>query len=305
MRKAMKLGIIAVGLILTTAGCSTEGGSPVGGATPGQSDGEGSIQRVDALYDRLPDAIKKSGVIESGGILYPPYAFYADDNTTLTGAQIDLSQALGKVLGVEVRNTVVQSVPGLLTGIESERYTVAAFVGDTVERQGAVDFVDWVTLSAAFLVAKGNPAKIGDISDICGLRVGMETGSWAEAALQEQSATCLSDGAKAVDIQVYADQSTAGLAILSGRLDAALGSLSTYSYLKGQGNDDFDIAGEGKDNGRGDYYAGAVLPKGSALADIMLEGFQVLFDSGEYARIMKSYGIAGDIVDKPVINRMM
>jgi polar amino acid transport system substrate-binding protein len=47
---------------------------------------------------------------------------------------------------------------------------------------------------------------------------------------------------------------------------------------------------------------GALLPKDSELSDPLLASFQVLFDNGDYEKIMTKYGLEREIIEQPGIN---
>ncbi|MFD2440363.1 hypothetical protein ACFSS8_10330 [Paracoccus kondratievae] len=73
----------------------------------------------------------------------------------MTGASADMTDALGKLLGVEIRHETVGGLPALLTGVNSGRYQFAfGPVGDYKPRQENNDFVDWVQEFVVFAVKK-------------------------------------------------------------------------------------------------------------------------------------------------------
>jgi len=63
-----------------------------------------------------------------------------------------------------------------------------------------------------------------------------------------------------------------------------------------------ELAGKGKSNGFGDIYQGTLVPKDSAIRDVILAGYQKLFDNGTYAIIMKKWGLQDNMVAAPGIN---
>lgn len=90
----------------------------------------------------------------------------------LDGATADFAKAVGEILGLKVVHTPLQGLSAVLLGIRSGRYDVSiAPVGDFPDREEQNDFIDYVQEYVVFAVAKGNPKKVNDISDTCGLRV--------------------------------------------------------------------------------------------------------------------------------------
>src|SRR5690606_17180390 len=108
-----------------------------------------------SLHDRLPQKIRDAGsMISVNNGSFPPYEIV--EGTKMTGASADMTDALGKLLGVEIRHETVGGLPALLTGVNSGRYQFAfGPVGDYKPRQENNDFVDWVQEFVVFAVKKG------------------------------------------------------------------------------------------------------------------------------------------------------
>src|SRR5690242_11180707 len=80
--------ILALGLL---AGCSS--------AAPAAAPEETQAPEDAPLYDQLPDAIKKAGVIKIAGDTHPPYRTI-EESGEITGIDADLQAALTEQLGV-------------------------------------------------------------------------------------------------------------------------------------------------------------------------------------------------------------
>ena len=104
-------------------------------------------------------------------------------------------------------------------------------------------------------------------------------------------------------MQSFTDQPSSILAVRSKRSDAFFSSQAPLTYFVQQANGQLELAAVGKPNGFKDIYQGAVVPKGSPLAEVLRDSFKILMDNGTYAAIMKKWGLENNMIDKPGINQ--
>ncbi|MFI3308276.1 ABC transporter substrate-binding protein [Ewingella allii] len=261
-------------------------------------------QMVDAaLHAKLPADIQKSGVMTSvNNGSFPPYEIVTGNNT-LDGASSDLADALAGVLGVKIEHASVSGMSGILSGMAAGRYQLAMGpIGDYPDRQAKNDFIDFVKEYVVFAVHKGNPQNINSLDDTCGKRIAVMAGGSAEQVIRKQSDVCVKAGKPAVTIQSFSDQPTSILAVRSNRSDAFFSSQAPLTYFVDKASGQLELAGKGKSNGFGDIYQGTLVPKDSAIRDVILAGYQKLFDNGTYAIIMKKWGLQDNMVAAPGIN---
>lgn len=261
-------------------------------------------QKVDqALHDRLPDAIKKSGkMISVNNGSFPPYEIVNGPHA-MDGASADLTTALGQLLGVNIEHATVSGLSGVLSGINSGRYQLAIGpIGDYPDRQQKVDFVDFVQEFVVFGVQKGNPQKINGLEDTCGKRIAVMAAGSAEQVIRKQSDACVAAGKPAVVVQSFTDQPSSILAVRSKRSDAFFSSQAPLTYFIEQASGQLELAGKGQKNGFGDIFQGTVVPKGSPLGQVLLDAYQALYQNGTYAAIMKKWKLDGNMIDAPGLN---
>lgn len=261
-------------------------------------------QAVDeALRARLPEDIRASGElvsVNSGS--FPPYEIVIDSHT-LKGASADLAEALGQLLGLRVRHETVSGLSAELAGIKSGRYQLAMGpVGDFPDREGAVDFVDFVQEFVVFAVHKGNPTAITSLDDTCGKHIAVMAAGSAERVIKAQSDACKAAGKPAIDVQSYTDQPTSILAVRSNRADAFFSSQAPLTFFVQQANGELELAAVGKHNGFSDLYQGSVVGKDSPLGGVLLDAYKKLFENGTYALIMKKWGLDNNMLGTPGIN---
>lgn len=262
------------------------------------------VQTVDAkLRARLPPEILSAGVmtaVNNGS--FPPYEIVTGTHSAI-GASVDLTKALGEMLGIRIEHATVNGLAAILMGIKGGRYQFAIGPhGDFPDRQAHNDFVDFVQEYVVFAVAKGNPKAINGLDDTCGKRIAVMAAGSAEKVIKRQAEICKEAGKPAVEVQSYQDQPTSTLAVRSGRADAFFSSQAPLTYFVAQSGGALELAGTGRKNGFGDLYQGSITPKGSALTGVLLEAYEKLFDNGTYAAIMKKWGLQGNMLKAPGIN---
>ena len=261
-------------------------------------------QKLDeTLRAKLPEDIRKAGkMIAVNNGSFPPYEIVT--GTVLTGATKDLSDAIGQLLGITIEHATVAGLPALLSGINANRYQFAMGpVGDYPDRQKSNDFVDWAREYVVFAVEKGNPKGIKSLETTCGARVSVMAGGSAEKVLKEFSAKCSEQGKPAVEVQSYTDQPSSILAVRSKRADAFFSSQAPLTYFVQQSNGLLELTGIGLSNGFKDIYQGAVVPKGSPLAGVLRDAFNVLIANGTYATLMKKWGLDNNLIKQAGINQ--
>lgn len=261
-------------------------------------------QKLDeTLRAKLPEDIRKAGkMIAVNNGSFPPYEIVT--GTELTGATKDISDAIGQILGIKIEHATVAGLPALLSGINSGRYQFAMGpVGDYPDRQKSNDFIDWAREYVVFAVEKGNPKKIASLETTCGTRVSVMAGGSAEKVIKGFSATCTAGGKPAVEVQSYTDQPSSILAVRSKRADAFFSSQAPLSYFVKQSNGQLELTGIGLSNGFKDIYQGAVVPKGSPLAEVLRDAFNILIANGTYGTVMKKWGLENNLIKEAGINQ--
>jgi len=278
--------LLMTGLCLSAAGCGAQLVGDDKGSNPADSSKAG-----DNLFDRLPKEIrdrKEITIVNYGS--QPPWYIPASGSAPLTGAAVDMEDALSKLLGVKIKRETVSGLPAVLTGLSAGRFDMALGpAGDTKERQAANDLVDWVQEEVVFTVQKGNPAGIKSLADTCGKRVALLAGGAATKVATKKSEACVANGQKALELQTYQDLPTMILAVQSNRADAGYSSAALMNYFVIQSGGALELQGLGEDNGFPLLYQGAVLPKGSQLTPVILAAFEKLIQDGTYDQIMTKW----------------
>ncbi|MFF7473728.1 transporter substrate-binding domain-containing protein [Streptomyces sp. NPDC008092] len=297
-------GAIAVAgtLILTGCGDQTDKGGDSGSSSTSSA----------PLASKLPDDVRKAGVIKVGSdIAYPPVEYM--ENGKAVGVDPDIADALGKQLGVkfEFQNGKFDN---LIVGLQANRFNVImSAMNDTKARQdgidsdtgkkvgSGVDFVDYFTAGTSILVQKGNPKGIQSLDDLCGKVVALQKGTTSEGIAKAQSEKCTKDGKKAIDLQTFDTDPEALLRLKQGASVADLNDFPVAAYnakTSGSGKD-FEVVGEQIEAGP---YGIAVSKTNTQLRDAIQAAMAAIIKSGDYQKILEKWNVTQGAVTESKIN---
>lgn len=267
-----------------------------------------SVGANSSLHDQLPEAVKSKGELTMAtDASYAPIEFTSDGGKTFQGFDIDLANALAKVLGVKVTIKNAQ-FDGILAGINSGRFdfSMSAFT-DNKSREGQNDFVTYFTAGTSIGVKKGNPKNIQSQDDLCGKKVAAEKGTIQIDALTKDKnddgsltlrGTCLSKKLPAPTAVALPDQNGVDQAVISGRADAFTGDSPIVAYQGKLENGQIELAGTTTD--KAPY--GIAFPKGSPLAPVFQKAMTQLISDGTYTKIVDTWGLQDGAVTESKIN---
>ena len=187
---------LAGGSALLLAGCAS---NTEGGGTPsGEETVAVEVDKVDAIAATLPEKIASSGKIIVGvNIPYSPNEF-KDPSGKIVGFDVDLVDAVGKVLGVTPEYTEAdfdKIIPSIQAG--SYDMGMSSFT-DTKEREQSVDFTTYFSAGVQWAQPAG---KSVDPTNACGLRVGVQTTTIEDLEeVPAKSAACVAAGKPPIEI---------------------------------------------------------------------------------------------------------
>ncbi|MEU8714581.1 ABC transporter substrate-binding protein [Streptomyces sp. NPDC093272] len=297
------VGAIAVAgaLILTGCGDQTDKGSD-----------SGSSSSSAPLASKLPDSIRKAGVIKVGSdIAYPPVEYM--EGGKAVGVDPDIADALGKQLGVKF-DFQNGKFAQLIVGLQSKRFDmVMSAMNDTKDRQNGidsdtgkkvgngVDFVDYFTAGTSILVQKGNPKGIKTLDDLCGKVVALQQGTTSEGIAKAQSTKCTKDGKKAITLQTFDTDPEALLRLKQGASVADLNDfpVAAYNAKTSGGGKDFEVVGDQIEAGP---YGIAVTKENTQLRDALQAALDAIVKNGEYGKILAKWNVTQGGVTESKIN---
>lgn len=299
--------------LLTLSACGSTDAEPTGGTGSSATDGATTIAGVtltrdDALYESLPEEIRKAGKVRvATDVPYPPFEMYVTEGKSeLTGLDYDMGQALGAKLGVEFAFTP-QKFDGIMPAIQAGKFDVAiSAITDNKERQEVVDFVDYSMSGSGILVAKGNPEKIRDLDDLCGQNVGVQAGTNQLKLLEGRQSECRAAGADEIGIHTFPKDSDVQLALRSGRVVAQVLTKPAAGWVAKTADDGETFELVEDPEAPGGYNASlngiAVSKDLPELTAAIQQALQSLIDDGTLVTIFDVYGVGSIAVEEATLN---
>jgi polar amino acid transport system substrate-binding protein len=276
-------------------------------AAPGEKTNDGNQETASvpapakdaALAARLPKPVRDKGVlVMASDASYPPFES-VDDNENVVGLDPELAKAIGAVLGikVEVKNAAFDAI---IPGLAAKKYDFAmSSLGDTKEREKAVDFVTYYQNVTQALVKAGNPLKLSTGS-LCGARVAVARGTLQQSPMgSDFSAACEAKGKKPLTVSAYKDTQSAILAVTSGRADAVLADAPPLAVAVKESGSQLAVVGPSLMNPNP---GGIAVPKDSGLTKAFQGALEKLMADGTYTKILARWGLKPIAIDEPVIN---
>jgi polar amino acid transport system substrate-binding protein len=296
LKKILSAVAVAATATLLLAGCATS--TPTATKTTGAN--------VDAKAAALlPDNYKTNGINVASDIPYAPMEFF-DANKKPAGFDIDLINAIGEKLGVNVK-VEVQAFDSIIPSLQAGKHDVVmSSMSDTVDRQKVLDFVDYFNGGASILVAKGNPNKITSITDLCGKPVAAEAATWEIDLLKTTSDDCVKAGKAAVETLALPGDTDAQNAVRSGKAVAYLADSQLAAYtvkVAGKGSY-FDLVIDPKNpNGYESGLIGVgVLKSNSKLTAAIQAALKSLMADGSYDKLLTKWNLDSFRVASATIN---
>jgi polar amino acid transport system substrate-binding protein len=169
---------------------------------------------------------------------------------------------------------------------------------DTKEREATVDFVTYFSAGTSFYTKASGGTDVNGLADLCGKRVAVEKGTTQADDATAQGKKCKAAGKGGVTVSVFPDQNGANLAISSGRAQIGMADSPVADYQVKQSSGQFKTVGT--PYGTAPY--GIAIPKGSGLAQPVLDAVKQIISDGTYKTILTKWGIQAGAITDPVIN---
>ncbi|HSK25993.1 MAG TPA: ABC transporter substrate-binding protein [Jiangellales bacterium] len=288
--------LLAAAASLTLAGCGGDDSDTTSAdtASPGTAVTEDS-----ELAALLPESVTEDGVLTiATDASYAPNEFFAEDNETVIGMDIDLGNAIGEVLGVDVQfeNSPFDSI---IPGLESGKFELgmSSFTINP-ERLQVVDMVSYFVAGTAWAATPDNAGSISP-DDACGRKVAVQKATVQVDDVTARSDQCVADGKSAITIDQYSLQTDATTAVVSGKDDAMLADSPVVAYAVKQTEGQLEVIGDSYD----DAPYGIAVPKADPdFARAVQGAVQSLIDSGRYTEILDEWGVTDGAVDVADLN---
>ena len=296
---------LSAAMLIAVAACGTSDSADTASKAADSKDSSSTqgfdtsgIKKDDEIAALLPDSVAGDGTLTVGAdTSYAPAEFLAEDGRTPVGFDVDLSKALAAVFGLK-ENTVSSTFDSIIPSVGSKYDIGISSFTVTKERMEAVDFVTYFKAGSTFVVQKGNPNKV-DSSNLCGVKVAVQTGTTQEEEVNKDNEQCKADGKDAIDIQSSKLQTDVTTAVASGKADIFYADTPVAGYAIKQTGDTLEALGEDV----GVTPEAVAVKKGdSKTAEAVQKAIQKLMDDGTYKKILDTWGVSSGAVDKAEIN---
>ncbi len=303
LRKLAVFAISAAMIVsLSACGTSEKSDSTASGDSESSSNTTGydvsGVTKDDDIAAMLPESVTKDGKLTVGmDTSYAPAEFLAEDGKTPIGFDVDIAKALANMFGLEAVpqtsnfDSIIPSI-GTKYDIGISSFTI------TPERMEAVDFVSMFKAGSTWVVKKGNPNKV-DTSDLCGLKIAVQTGTTQEEEVNAAAKQCKADGKSEVQILSNKLQTDVTTNVATGKADVFYADSPVAGYAIAQTEDTLEALGEDV----GVTKEAVAIKKGdSDTAKAVQAALQKLMDDGTYMKILKHWGVEAGAIDKAEIN---
>ena len=301
-----KLAVFALSaaMIVSLGACGTseKSDSTASGDSESSSNTTGydvsGVTKDDDIAAMLPESVTKDGKLTVGmDTSYAPAEFLAEDGKTPIGFDVDIAKALSNMFGLEAVpqtsnfDSIIPSI-GTKYDIGISSFTI------TPERMEAVDFVSMFKAGSTWVVKKGNPNKV-DTSDLCGLKIAVQTGTTQEEEVNAAAKQCKADGKSEVQILSNKLQTDVTTNVATGKADVFYADSPVAGYAIAQTEDTLEVLGEDV----GVTKEAVAIKKGdSDTAKAVQAALQKLMDDVTYMKILKHWGVENGAIDKAEIN---
>ena len=303
LRKLAVFAISAAMIVsLSACGTSEKSDSTASGDSESSSNTTGydvsGVTKDDDIAAMLPESVTKDGKLTVGmDTSYAPAEFLAEDGKTPIGFDVDIAKALANMFGLEAVpqtsnfDSIIPSI-GTKYDIGISSFTI------TPERMEAVDFVSMFKAGSTWVVKKGDPNKV-DTSDLCGLKIAVQTGTTQEEEVNAAAKQCKADGKSEVQILSNKLQTDVTTNVATGKADVFYADSPVAGYAIAQTEDTLEALGEDV----GVTKEAVAIKKGdSDTAKAVQAALQKLMDDGTYMKILKHWGVEAGAIDKAEIN---
>ena len=174
---------------------------------------------------------------------YVPMEFFDNQKNDYTGFDIDLIRAMGQHMGLTVKiqktgfDTIFEDLRNKRIDLVISSVTVSP------ERQKTFNFVNYFNAGESLLVQKGNPKGLKSVADLCGLDIGVQTGTVEKDDLDAGSKACLAKGKPAIKQTVLQSQQDVIQLLANNRVVATYQDSPVTDYYNKINPGQFEVGG--------------------------------------------------------------
>ena len=249
-------------------------------------------QKDPELAAKVPEAISKDGkltVATTAGSI--PLSFYATDNTTPIGSEVDIAQLVADKLGLQLDIQVTSWENWPLKTQSGDFEAVFSNVGVNADRVKLFDFASYRAAYMGFEAKKSATYDIKGADDISGLRVSVGSGTNQEKILLAWNKELEGKGKAPATLQYYSSDADTILALSSGRTDLNIAPYPSTVYRENT-RDDLKVVGKVNAGWPSETLVAATTLKGNGLATVITDALNSAIKDGSYAKVLDRWGLS-------------
>ncbi len=203
------------------------------------------IRVVSVTQIASPSSLLVPGTLTIGSYTsYPPQEFIDTTTNMVVGFDIDLITVLAQRMNLHPK--IVQlDFTSLLPSLREKDIDIAiSAIPITPDLQKQATLLPYFKGGESLLVAIGNPHHIQSTSDLCGLSVGVRSGTLEENDLRVASNSCMLAGSKPIATIALPDQDSVIHLLKTGNVVATYQDAPVSDYYIRQAPSLFAIAGQ-------------------------------------------------------------
>jgi polar amino acid transport system substrate-binding protein len=273
--------LIALTLLLAACGNSTSTGS----------------SNVPTPNTKTPTVTPPNDLLTPGTLTvgsdttYPPQEYIDTTTHQAAGFDVDLITTIAQRMGLQAKvettnfNTIINS-------LSAKRFDVViSAVSITPDRQKLADFIPYFSAGESLLVQNGNPMHITNVSQLCGLNVGVQNGTIEQTDLQTASTACTKAGKPAIHITALTNQTDVIQLLATNRVVATYQDSPVTDYYIKLHPGQFVVGGSVVNAGP----EGIVIRKGdTSMFNAVQSAFNELKASGAYHALIQKWGLTDE-----------
>ncbi|PZR52906.1 ABC transporter substrate-binding protein [Xylanimonas oleitrophica] len=283
---ALAAATLVLGACTTASQDAGSGGAASGSPAPTQGYDVSGITADETVAALVPAEVAETGTLAVGSNLeYAPAEFVAADGRTPVGFDIDIIHAVAQTMGLEAQvqsagfDSIIPAI-GSLYDVGISAFTI------TPERLETVTMISYFSAGSQLAVAQGNPSDV-DPADLCGVVVGVQTGTIQQDELATMTTECTEAGKPAIDVRPYASQADVTTNLAGGNLEAMYADSPIVGYAVEQTDGAVEAIGEIVDAAP---YGIVVAKDQPELAQAVQAALQKLMDDGTLKDIAGAWG---------------
>ncbi|HVB22135.1 MAG TPA: ABC transporter substrate-binding protein [Ktedonobacteraceae bacterium] len=236
------------------------------------------------------------GVLTVGSDTTNPPLEYADPATHTTwGFDVDLITALAQRLGLKV-TIVTSKYETLINELSDGRYdAVISGMSITPDRQQQANFIPYLNAGESLLVQAGNPHHITSLASLCGMAVGVQSGTIEQLDVQAASSVCTESGKPAIAITSLANEDPVVQLLAQQKVVATFQDSPVTNYYVKQHPAQFAVGGTLI---KADLDGIAVRKGDTALFNALQTALHAMVADGSYHRLIEKWGMTDGAIAK-------